>query len=292
MPICGASPRAIASRSGDDAAILIGSSRIQTGIDRDAFVEASGFDEAVQLSIPMGPALPVLRDLASDPTVSGTIIYGAHPQLLFDMTRQLDRIPLRYLRRRAEFTPADVVETHLRALTQSTLTSSLPALFPRQLIDAWRSGRWPEPDFVSIDFERFGRANFRIFHRLALRRALRRAQWKTWLGRPASDDELAEMTHELNELVARVRDHGGDVVFIRMPTSNEVHAREQRLFPKDRYWDFLAEHVGAVMIHFAEHAALRDFRSPDGSHLDQIDAPAFSRALGKLVARELKGRSK
>jgi hypothetical protein len=280
-----------ASKAGRDAVILIGSSRMQVGIDADAFSQATGWKRPLQLAIPMGPSLPVLRELAHDPSVSGTIICEVNLLIFFDAMRQLDRIAARHFRRRSAFTPADVIETHLKTFTQRSLVSSLPALFPQQLIRSWRTGRWPRPDHVRVDVERFGRADFRSFEGLEEFRRSRRARWKSWKGRPASVAEISRITQHLGDLLGRIRDREGDVVFVRMPTSREVRRREKRLFPRSRFWDVFAAKVDALTIHFEDHPALQGFHMPDGSHLDQRDTPAFSKALGEIIVRELGHRA-
>jgi hypothetical protein len=49
--------------------------------------------------------------------------------------------------------------------------------------------------------------------------------------------------------------------------------------------------MDALAIHFEDHPALRGFQMPDGSHLDQRDAPAFSKALGEIIVRGLGRRT-
>ncbi len=283
--------RGRASGTGPEAVILIGSSRMQVGIDPDSFSSATGWKRPLQLAIPMGPARPVLRDLAEDPSVSGRIIFGVNPLMFFDVTHQVDAVSAHYLRQRSAFTPADFVDVHLRTFTQRALVSSLPALFPQQLMQAWRTGRWPRPAHVEVDVERFGVADFRLFDGLDKYLRARRGQWKRWRGRPASPAEISRIVRDLEEVVGKIRDRNGEVIFVRMPTSGEVRKREKRLFPRGKFWDLFAEEVDAVTIHFEDHAALRGYQLPDGSHLSQADTPRFSKALGEVIVRELEQRA-
>ena len=52
-----------------------------------------------------------------------------------------------------------------------------------------------------------------------------------------------------------------------------------------RYWDRLAEHTGAITIHFHDLPRVRELPLPDGSHLDLRDAPTFTAALLDELAR-------
>jgi len=280
------------SRAGPRAVILVGSSRIQIGIDPDSFARATGWDRPLQLAIPRGPARVVLRDLSLDPDVSGRVICDVNPVLFFDATHQMDFVPAHYIRRRSEFTPADVIEAHLRTFTQRTLVSSLPALFPRQLLRSLRTRSWPRPSHVVFDIERFGRADFERFEGLAIQMQLNEASWTQWRGRPADPAALSAMIEQVDGMIRSIRARGGDVVFVRMPTDGAVRRREQRLFPRSEFWDVFAAKTDAVTIHFEDHPALSRFHPPDGSHLDQRDLPAFSTALGEIVVRELERRAR
>jgi len=278
------------SRADRDAVILVGSSRMQLAIDRDAFTRATGWERPFQLAIPMGPSIPVLRDLAADPSVSGRIICEVYPVIFFDMTRPVNLITGRYFLRRAGFTPADEAEARLRIVTQRSLVSSLPALSPNQLVRAYRAGRWPQPSHASFDAERFGRSDSRLLGDLAERRQLNLIRWENWKGRPARPIEVALLARRMDDLVAAIREKGGDVIFVRLPTSGTKRERERRLFPRNEFWDLFAANTDALAIHFEDHPALRRFHLPDGTHIEQRDSPAFSRALGEIIVRELGSR--
>ena len=64
---------------GDDSLLLVGASRMQGGIDLDVLRSHTGL-EPVQLAISASPFMPVLRHLADDPAVTGTVIVS------FDMS--------------------------------------------------------------------------------------------------------------------------------------------------------------------------------------------------------------
>jgi len=279
------------SGAGRDAVILIGSSQMQLAIAPDSFTEATGWERPFQLAIPMGPSVPVLRELSADPSVSGRIICEVYPTIFFDMTHQLDHVTARYFRRRADFTPADEIEAGLRTFTQRSLISSLPALFPNQLVRAYRAGHWPQPSHASFDAERFGRSDFRLMGDIAERRRSDRRQWKSWKGHPARPAEVAQVAERVDALVSSIRAKGGDVIFVRLPTSAFMRQWEHRVFPRSEFWDVFAEATDALTLHFEDHPALRRYRLPDGSHLDQRDAPAFSKALGEILVRELGRRA-
>lgn len=74
-----AKERARASQLGEKALILIGASRIQLGIDLDTLRRETGL-EPVQLAIDGSSFVPILQDLANDPTIRGTILVDYYPE--------------------------------------------------------------------------------------------------------------------------------------------------------------------------------------------------------------------
>ncbi len=273
-------------RTGPDAVIFVGSSRMQLDIDPDAFSRGSGWSGPHQLAIAMSATLPILVNLAADSSVSGTIICEIYPMTFFDNTYQRYGVAKAHLDRHASFTPADEAEARLRTLTQQTLVSSLPALFPNQIVRAISGSRWPRPNHASFGSDRFGESDS-TYMKLTEARALQlRQQWKRWKGNPANPAQITRMTRRVNRLVRQVRERGGDVMFVRLPVDGDTRVREARIMPRRRFWDHFASQVNASAIHYADHPGLAGFSLPDGSHLDRRDIAAFSVSLGEILARE------
>ena len=63
----------------------------------------------------------------------------------------------------------------------------------------------------------------------------------------------------------------------------EIH---EEYFPKNVFWDAMAEQVSAVTVHFLDEPSLQAFELPDASHLDFRDAPGFTAALIELLAQQ------
>lgn len=279
------------ARAGPDAVILVGSSRMQLGIDPEALSRAMGSGRPLQLAIAQGPSIPILADLAADPRVTGTIVCEIHPMVYFDSIHQLAAVAAGHLRTRARFTLADEVERRLRTFSQQVLVASLPDLSPARILRAIERGAWPVPAAVRLDADRFGRSDSSRMDLSDGYRAQMRTQWLGWKGVPASPMEVAYSTAIVNRMVADVRARGGDVMFVRMPVDGDVREREERIVPRVKYWDRFAAGVDAVAIHYADHPELAHFELPDGSHLDQRDIADFSTALGEVLVRERAKRS-
>jgi hypothetical protein len=79
--------------------------------------------------------------------------------------------------------------------------------------------------------------------------------------------------------IARIRARGGRVVFVRLPVSGPLIAREEQLIPLAAGWGRLVKENGIPAINFAEHADLNTFECPEWSHLSAGDSVEFTRRL-------------
>ena len=98
------------------------------------------------------------------------------------------------------------------------------------------------------------------------------------------------MIAELQRDIGRIRARGGDVAFVRFPSSGGFLAAERRDFPRERYWDRLARELDAVAIYYEDYPALSRFDTPEWSHLSREDAERFTRALVPILMDSLARR--
>ena len=85
------------------------------------------------------------------------------------------------------------------------------------------------------------------------------------------------------ESVEAIRGRGGQVVFLRFPSTGKLRELENQFSPRAGFWDRLIAAAGAPGIHFEDHATLRDFDCPEWSHLTDADATRFSRSLMPIL---------
>ena len=94
--------------------------------------------------------------------------------------------------------------------------------------------------------------------------------------------------HELDQLVRRIQSRGGEVLFLRMPSTGARLDLEDRYYPKTRYWDRFATICGGRWIHFQDLSQQTQFDCPDESHLDRLGAVQFTDLLAAtLIERQL-----
>ncbi len=276
--------------AGSDVAAIIGSSRIQLGLNLDVFADATGWPKPHQLAIAMGPTVPMLRHLAVDGDFSGLVIAEINERLFFEDKRSLDWVVGAYLREYRDFGFADAFELGLRARVQETFAFRLPDLGPGPLRMALREGSWPHPDHISVKSDRSRYADFDLLPDLDARKNRTAQLRKQSKARFLSPEALAKWLDHVESLVSKLRARGGDVVLLRLPTSGFILENERETVPRTRYWDVLAARTSALAIHFEDYPSLAKFRTPDGGHLDQADARVFTRAFGEILVRALESR--
>jgi hypothetical protein len=84
---------------------------------------------------------------------------------------------------------------------------------------------------------------------------------------------------EVRQNVATIRARGGEVVFVRAPSSGPFYEVERMAFPKDQVWRGLLAAADAAGVHFEDHEDLQGFDLPEWSHIAAGQTDAFTRAL-------------
>ena len=83
--------------------------------------------------------------------------------------------------------------------------------------------------------------------------------------------------------VQKLRARGGDVVFVRFPSSGPVYTSEIRGFPRALSWEPLLRRSHATGVNFADYPQLQGYNLPEWSHMSAADAPRFTRALATVI---------
>ena len=81
------------------------------------------------------------------------------------------------------------------------------------------------------------------------------------------------------DLIARIRQRGGDVIFYTPPVSGAQDTLDEAAFPRAAYWNPLVERLGVHALVGNDVPALRAIPLPDTSHMDASHKPAYTRAL-------------
>jgi hypothetical protein len=258
--------------------VMIGTSRLEAGVSVQVFKEQCPDYRIIQLSV-AGDKSPIgtLEDLAADTGFRGIVLCDFETPFLI-RARWCDQADY-YA---AELTPAHLSESCVGAVVQSVLTNcqrdlSLKNQWSRLVRGEWR----PKRQFCRQTIERELRYNFSNGGDLEqMRQSIfgeMRAKYES-TPLPAPKD-LCENLPLIDSMVAEIRARGGDVVFLRMPSSGARFSLEEEFHSKAQYWERFAAATKARCLHFRDVPTLRDFKCPDESHLDWSMARPFTIAL-------------
>lgn len=270
---------AIYQDDGRKVLVLVGASRIQTNISIDEMERMLPDYRVVQLAINGHHPLAVLRDLANDERFTGTVLLSTWPRGLpkakhddqqpwvdyyhreWNLDKALNRrISTFFQARFAIIFPA----TNLLKMAQNLAGGALPPRLPHVQTLPTREVR---TNYSNINIKKYRqhREN-RVKKFYTSHETPTPEQWREDAG------PLIEWSH-------KIRQRGGDVLLIRMPTTGRTWKLDQQYYPKPEYWDRLAADFPGSSLHFADSNRLKSFKCPDTSHLDYRDVPRFTRVL-------------
>lgn len=286
---------------GEADVAVIGASRIFFDFDLNTYEKLTGV-RPIQLAMVGTNPRPFLTDLAGDEDFKGLLILGITPGSFFRNEHGLfsdvieyyqDESPTNWMSQKISM----VIEPHLSfydsenwplftLIERSGLENREginPPGFP-----VWKLGNtfrdrntkmfWKNED---VDYYQLhAQLTWRRFHQATDAR-----------GAPPTfdiDAYLAEVIVDIKKIRAR----GGDVVFVRTPSSGDYRPREIRLQPRAGYWDRLLRDTNSVGVHFEDHPELQGFRIPEWSHLHSEDAVKFTAALIPILDAKLREAGK
>jgi hypothetical protein len=113
--------------------------------------------------------------------------------------------------------------------------------------------------------------------------------WSGGLGRPPEKPErMAEMASEtlafFTPLVEKLRERGGDMVFIRMPSEGGYLKHDIKTDYRGLTWDVMVKDLGAPAIHTFDYPQLStDLDIPEWSHLSRASQDLWSRDIVPVI---------
>ncbi|HNA00214.1 MAG TPA: hypothetical protein PLT49_12855 [Ferruginibacter sp.] len=289
--------RRMASEPIDRATVFIGSSRIKFDLDIKTWESITG-DHAVQLACVGSTPIPVLEDLANDPAFKGKLIVDVTEPLFFSTSGDNQWRPRKNLKYYKDETPAQWASFKLNRLLESQFVFldkdrlSLNAMLDRLQIPD-RPGVRSFPIFP-VDFGRvkFNRQEY-MTERFAADTNLQNQVKGIWdffrknsKDPPASGAKLDSLLNLVKTSVDKIKARGGEVFFVRTPSSNPMLMGESMGFPRDKYWERILAVTGCKGLHFADYPEMTKFRCPELSHLTQPDAVAFTKLFIRILTEE------
>lgn len=279
----------------DYRVVLTGSSRMLWAADLD-IMEAGFGTRPLQLSLPgTSPALMV-EDIVNNTDFDGVILVGV-ATFLFNKLDEgafgrdaLDRYKNETPSQKSGAKIHAFLSTYLGFLDESfelfklmERYADLPVRSESKdlMAEGWKLGdgyadqqmdMWPPVEQVG-SFDNTQMTNF----------------WSAGLGRPPEKPErMAKMASEtlayFTPLIEKLRERGGDMVFIRMPSAGPYVEHDKKTDYRGLTWDVMVKGFGAPAIHSFDYPQLStDLDIPEWSHLSRDSQDLWSRDIIPVI---------
>ncbi len=292
-----ADKRAMVYKASDKATVFVGSSRIKYDLDIPTWETLTGLEVIQLANVGSNPRL-VLKDLASDENFKGKLIVDVTEDVFFSaqafydwrtkkkIAYYKDRTPTQ----RFSFQVDHVLESQFVFLDQDNF--SVNAMLDNMHIPS-RPGIFPglffPMGFTLVDFERQSYMTPEFVADTNQQNAVK-AVWAYSIqrkaGPPMSKDDLDGIFNSVKEDIDKIRSRGGDVLFVRPPSSGLYKEAELKGFPRSAYWDRLLAFTGSKGVHYSDYPATAEMICPEWSHLCPADAVIYTKSLVKALKEE------
>lgn len=292
-----ADKRSMVYEPADKATVFTGSSRIKFDLDINTWENITG-NHAIQLACVGSSPIPVLHDLANDKNFKGRLVIDVTEPIFFSGSPGNNSTPndnIKYYKdqspaQRASFVLNHGLESQLVFLDKDRL--SLNAQLSNLRIPN-RPGVFEFPIFP-VDFGRvkFDRQEYMTERFVAdtVQQNRTKAIWAFFRNMhkepPVSGAKLDSIINAVKVSVDKIKARGGQVIFVRTPSSGDLLMGETMGFPRDKYWEKLLSVTNCTGIHFADYPAIAHFICPEFSHLSQPDAIIFTKEFIRILSEE------
>lgn len=281
----------------DKATVFIGSSRIKFDLDIPTWSKLTG-EDAIQLACVGSSPLPVLDDLAADKDFKGKLVVDVTEGLFFSTNPPNLSDPRDYLAHYKKRTPSERAGFQLNHALESQFvfldkdSYSLNAFLSKLQVPN-RKGVLSFPIFP-VEFERvsFDR-QCSMMDKFVQDTNLQKQVTGIWMffrsiskEPPASGQKLDSFFTTIKSDCDKIKARGGQVLFVRTPSSGPYWMGEQQGFPREKYWDRLLQFTGCPGVHFKDYPAIDHFICPEWSHLKPADGIVFTENLVRILEQD------
>lgn len=271
----------------DKATVFIGSSRHKFDLDIHTWQSVTG-EKAIQLAFEGTSPLLALDDLANDTLFKGKLVIDVTEGLMFSLAPYYAmRIKgaLGYYKKmtptqRFSFQVNHVLESQLVFLDKDFF--SLHALLSKKI--PARKGFMGEPDFPvefgRVTFDRQDKMTDRFVHDTTLQNKVK-GIWgllskMAASAPPPAKQQIDSIFAVVKTDIDKIRSRGGQVLFVRSPSTGPFREGEKMAFPRQLFWDRILASTGSPGIHFDDYPSLSQFQCPEFSHLTPADAVTYT----------------
>jgi hypothetical protein len=268
-----------------DSVVIIGDSRILLDTDLATWQRFTG-RRPIQLALLGANARPILHNLADDERFAGLLVIGTAEFSYFSD----DTVPgvLRYIKTESP-SQRTGLQLHKMLSRYFAFLDSNYTLF--KLLERHR---WPERKGVVSPYEdvwklseSFDDRQTYLWDRLERDDYLRKQAQTIWTdffsGPPVKADKVERISASTKVDIDRIRGRGGEVVWVRLPSSGHLLNIEKVRYPRGKVWDKLMNDTGSFGVYFEDDPAMQRLSCPDWSHLSRTSAVAFTDAYVRVL---------
>jgi hypothetical protein len=281
----------------DETVVFIGSSRIKFDLDIPTWEKLTG-KKAVMLAMTGSNPRPVLTNLANDENFKGNLVIDVTEILFLSDAPFYSEKPNTNLAHYKDRTPAQIASFHINHLLESqfvfldkdylTINAQLKAL---QIPN--RPGVFVMPLFP-IGFERTQFSEQVLMSDEFVSEKSQQQQmidiWHMLTSGPKPppmpDAAIMAVIHSVKTDIDKIKARGGDVIFVRTPSTGAMGQGEKMVFPRDKFWDKLLKETGCVGFHYADDLVMSQLVCIEESHLKPADAVIFTTEFVKMLQAE------
>jgi hypothetical protein len=284
-----ADKRAMVYMPADKTTVFIGSSRIKYDLDIPTWRALTGKD-AIQLANVGSSPRAVLTDLSNDPNFKGDVVVDVTEGTFFSefaiydgsTNKKIAYYHSRTPTQRFSFMVNHVLESQFVFLDQDWFSingmiddipiSSRPGIF---------SGPHFPIGFTLADYDRQNIMTPDFVLDTNQHNAVRRV-WSHGLNRPfepLSTEKTDAIFNSVKRDVDKIKARGGQVLFVRTPSSGLYLEKETLHYPRAEFWDRLLRLTDCRGIYFMDDPVTAHFVCPEWSHLTPADAVIYTKAF-------------
>lgn len=267
------------SGKGQDALVLLGASRLLLDTSMPELESRFPGRSVHMLGLNGKYPLSTLESLANDDGFTGTVVVSLNAQALEPFYWDLQQPYVDHYEQNFSWYLA--LDAWLKSIYQSQFVFADSGLsWPNiaRFYDA--NKRFKDPGYTTRALDLSIRGDFELTDAETLSTHFYNEKLKDYEDNPPTPlESWLPQIEKVNELSRRIIDRGGNVVLVRLPTSEGHWALDDEYYPKNEYWDSLAERSYAPAIHFLDVEGLSAYDLPDTSHLDFRNRQAFTATL-------------
>ncbi len=282
----------------ETATVFIGSSRIKFNLDIPTWEKATA-ERVVQLSFVGTSPRPVLDDLANDERFRGKVIIDVTEGLFFDRNqKRSEKSAVEAIAYYRNWTPTQKASACLNYLLESAfvfLSKEKFSLnsFLNEIPLPKRKGVFVFPLFPrEFEMNTADRQNY-MTEMFLTDPGLQKRQTDNWVALGALDKTpgisgvaLDAVFKQVKTAVDKIKGRGGQVCFVRTPSSGAYIETEKAVYPREKYWDRLLSYTQTPGVHFEDYPDTAHFICPEWSHLSSEDTVPYTRHLIKTLEEE------